>query len=50
MASNRHCMGKTWHDERRSRHQVGKEIAKGISEGRIKFFDKHLSMVPDDLV
>ena len=26
--------------ERRSPHQVGKEISKGINEGRIKFFDK----------
>lgn len=48
--------------ERRSPHQVGKSIAKGINEGmvegecrrtaadrtkgRIKFFDKHLSMFP----
>jgi acetyl-CoA hydrolase len=30
--------------ERRSPHQVGKAIAKGINEGRINFFDKHLSM------
>lgn len=30
--------------ERRSPHQVGKEIAKGINNGNIKFFDKHLSM------
>ncbi|KAI5777133.1 putative acetyl-CoA hydrolase Ach1 [Geopyxis carbonaria] len=36
--------------ERRSPHQVGKAIAKGINEGRIKFFDKHLSMFPGDLV
>lgn len=36
--------------ERRSPHQVGKSIAKGINEGRIKFFDKHLSMFPTDLV
>ena len=36
--------------ERRSPHQVGKEIAKGINEGRIHFFDKHLSMFPVDLV
>jgi acetyl-CoA hydrolase len=36
--------------ERRSPHQVGKSIAKGINEGRIKFFDKHLSMFPVDLV
>jgi len=36
--------------ERRSPHQVGKNISKGINEGRIKFFDKHLSMFPVDLV
>lgn len=36
--------------ERRSPHQVGKAIAKGINEGRIKFFDKHLSMFPGDLL
>ncbi|KAI1759619.1 hypothetical protein GGR53DRAFT_132710 [Hypoxylon sp. FL1150] len=36
--------------ERRSPHQVGKSIAKGINDGRIKFFDKHLSMFPVDLV
>ncbi|AEO71824.1 uncharacterized protein THITE_2124665 [Thermothielavioides terrestris NRRL 8126] len=36
--------------ERRAPHQVGKNIAKGINEGRIKFFDKHLSMFPVDLV
>jgi acetyl-CoA hydrolase len=36
--------------ERRSPHQVGKEIAKGINDGRIKFFDKHLSMFPMDLM
>ncbi|KAK7740342.1 acetyl-CoA hydrolase [Diaporthe eres] len=36
--------------ERRSPHQVGKAIAKGINEGRINFFDKHLSMFPVDLV
>lgn len=35
--------------ERRSPHQVGKEIAKGINNGQIKFFDKHLSMFPSDL-
>jgi len=29
---------------------VGKEIAKGINNGKIKFFDKHLSMFPSDLV
>jgi len=36
--------------ERRSPHQVGKSIAKGINEGQINFFDKHLSMFPTDLV
>ncbi|KAK4207838.1 hypothetical protein V8F33_001889 [Rhypophila sp. PSN 637] len=36
--------------ERRSPHQVGKSISKGINEGRIQFFDKHLSMFPVDLV
>lgn len=36
--------------ERRSPHQVGKNIANGINEGRINFFDKHLSMFPVDLV
>ncbi|KAH6848102.1 hypothetical protein B0I37DRAFT_157168 [Chaetomium sp. MPI-CAGE-AT-0009] len=36
--------------ERRAPHQVGKNIAKGINEGRIKFFDKHLSTFPVDLV
>jgi acetyl-CoA hydrolase len=36
--------------ERRSPHQVGKNIAKGINDGSIKFFDKHLSMFPVDLV
>lgn len=36
--------------ERRSPHQVGKEIAKGINAGQIQFFDKHLSMFPSDLV
>lgn len=35
---------------RRAPHQVGKAIAKGINEGRINFFDKHLSMFPSDLV
>ena len=32
--------------ERRAPHQVGKEIAKGINNGNIQFFDKHLSMFP----
>ena len=36
--------------ERRSPHQVGKQIAKGINNSDIKFFDKHLSMFPMDLV
>ncbi|KAK3990715.1 hypothetical protein QBC44DRAFT_238339 [Cladorrhinum sp. PSN332] len=36
--------------ERRSPHQVGKNIAKGINDGSINFFDKHLSMFPVDLV
>ncbi|KAJ5819983.1 hypothetical protein N7474_005574 [Penicillium riverlandense] len=36
--------------ERRSPHQVGKAISKGINEGIIKFFDKHLSMFPSDLI
>lgn len=36
--------------ERRSPHQVGKAISKGINEGKIKFFDKHLSMFPVDLI
>ena len=35
---------------RRSPHQVGKDISKGINEGRIHFFDKHLSMFPVDLM
>ncbi|ROW00713.1 hypothetical protein VSDG_03342 [Cytospora chrysosperma] len=36
--------------QKRAPHQVGKAIAKGINEGRINFFDKHLSMFPSDLV
>ncbi|XPS78403.1 Acetyl-CoA hydrolase [Ascochyta lentis] len=35
---------------RRSPHQVGKDIAKGINNGNIKFWDKHLSMFPVDLM
>ena len=35
---------------RRSPHQVGKDIAKGINNGQIKFWDKHLSMFPVDLM
>lgn len=34
---------------RRAPHQVGKPIARAINEGRIQFFDKHLSMFPQDL-
>ncbi|SCU91290.1 LADA_0F09098g1_1 [Lachancea dasiensis] len=34
---------------RRSPHQVGKPIANAINDGRIQFFDKHLSMFPQDL-
>lgn len=34
---------------RRSPHQVGKPIANSINEGRTQFFDKHLSMWPQDL-
>lgn len=36
--------------DRRSPHQVGKNIQKGINNGRIRFADKHLSMFPQDLV
>lgn len=36
--------------ERRSPHQVGRDISKGINNGNINFFDKHLSMFPSDLV
>lgn len=36
--------------QRRSPHQVGKAISKGINDGSINFFDKHLSMFPSDLV
>ena len=35
---------------RRSPNQVREEIAKGINEGRIQDFDKHLSMFPVDLM
>ncbi|KAG0673591.1 acetyl-CoA hydrolase [Pichia californica] len=34
---------------RRAPHQVGKPISKAINEDRTKFFDKHLSMFPQDL-
>lgn len=36
--------------DRRTPHQVGKNIQKGINSGRIRFQDKHLSMFPQDLV
>lgn len=36
--------------ERRAPHQVGKDIARGINNGNIHFFDKHLSMFPVDLM
>ncbi|CAO3643132.1 unnamed protein product [Mucor hiemalis] len=36
--------------DRRYPHQVGKNIKKGINEGRIRFADKHLSMFAQDLV
>ncbi|KAI8143327.1 acetyl-CoA hydrolase [Fennellomyces sp. T-0311] len=36
--------------DRRYPHQVGKNIKKGINEGRIRFADKHLSMFPQDLL
>lgn len=34
---------------RRAPHQVGKPISKSINEGKTAFFDKHLSMFPQDL-
>lgn len=34
---------------RRAPHQVGKPIANAINSGKIQFFDKHLSMFPQDL-
>ncbi|ODV58796.1 acetyl-CoA hydrolase [Ascoidea rubescens DSM 1968] len=34
---------------RRSPHQVGKPISNAINDGRTAFFDKHLSMFPQDL-
>ncbi|KAI8381065.1 acetyl-CoA hydrolase [Radiomyces spectabilis] len=36
--------------DRRYPHQVGRNIKRGINEGRIRFADKHLSMFPQDLV
>jgi acetyl-CoA hydrolase len=36
--------------DRRYPHQVGKNIQRGINEGRIRFADKHLSVFPQDLV
>ncbi|KAG2388412.1 hypothetical protein C9374_000576 [Naegleria lovaniensis] len=35
--------------DRRYPHQVGKNIQKGINEGRIRFSDQHLSMFPQNL-
>ena len=35
---------------RRSPHQVWKEIAEAINEGRIQFFDKRLSLFSVDLM
>ncbi|KAK9461410.1 uncharacterized protein V1516DRAFT_707579 [Lipomyces oligophaga] len=35
---------------RRSPHQVGKNISKAINNGSMMFFDKHLSMWPQDLM
>ncbi|KAK9379778.1 uncharacterized protein V2V93DRAFT_372333 [Kockiozyma suomiensis] len=35
--------------ESRSPHQVGKRISGAINRGHMKFFDKHLSMWPQDL-
>lgn len=35
--------------KRRAPHQVGKPIANSINEGKTAFFDKHLSMFPQDL-
>lgn len=35
--------------DRRYPHQVGRNIKKGINEGRIRFADKHLSEFPQDL-
>ncbi|KZZ93920.1 Acetyl-CoA hydrolase/transferase [Ascosphaera apis ARSEF 7405] len=32
--------------ERRSPHQVGRDISKGINNGNINFFDKHLNVPP----
>ncbi|GMM33843.1 acetyl-CoA hydrolase [Saccharomycopsis crataegensis] len=34
---------------RRAPHQVGRPIANAINDGRTQFFDKHLSMFPQDL-
>lgn len=35
--------------KRRSPHQVGKSISRAINRGEIMFFDKHLSMTPQDM-
>lgn len=34
---------------RRAPHQVGRPIASNINDGKTQFFDKHLSMFPQDL-
>ncbi|KAH3671355.1 hypothetical protein WICMUC_004652 [Wickerhamomyces mucosus] len=34
---------------KRAPHQVGRPIAQSINQGKIQFFDKHLSMFPQDL-
>ncbi len=43
-------MGVAEHDRASLPSSGRKAIAKGINEGRIHFFDKHLSMFPVDLV
>lgn len=36
--------------KRRTPHQVGKRISSAINRGEILFFDKHLSMTPQDML
>ena len=36
--------------KRRTPHQVGKKISAAINRGEILFFDKHLSMTPQDML
>lgn len=43
-------ISKYWSFQKLMFVQVGKNIQKGINEGRIRFADKHLSMFPQDLV